>query len=158
YWTDQTRDPGHHECSDSEMVSWHQIAGGSGKGQAGEGSVLGLPDGLAIKVPEGKQLVLQAHYINTTGKAMTVNDGVALELLDPAEVKAYVNYFVTLDDGFKIPPSSKVTRTTVGVADRDYDMVVVLGHMHELGRHYTLETIDDKGARIEAIRDDEWLP
>jgi len=157
YWTDDTRDAGYHPCLDSEMTTWHQIAGGSEKSaKAGEG-VVALDDGLAIKVPAGKRLVMQAHYINTTGKPETVTDSVKLRLLDPALVKAYVNYFVTLDLGFKLPPATKTTSTTTCTTNRDFDMVTVLGHMHELGRHYKLETIDESGQTLDIIRDDEWL-
>ena len=158
YYAEQEHELGHHECVDSEMVNLHQIAGASGKGTASEGSVLSLPDGLALKVPAGKQLVLQAHYINTSGAPMKVNDTVGLKLVDPATVKSYVNYFVTLDEKFKIEPNAALTRVSTCKLDRDFDMVIILGHMHELGKHYTLETIDADGKSLEKIRDDEWLP
>ena len=157
YYADEAREPTHHECSDSEMVSLHQISGSAGQDAiSAEGSILGLPDGLALKVPAGKQLVLQAHYINTTGAPQKVTDVVKLRLGDPAKVKAYVNYLVTLDDTFKIEPQSKLTHTTTCTLDRDYDFAVVLGHMHELGKRYTLEVIDEAGKTMETIRDDEW--
>src|SRR5262249_6840347 len=121
YWTDQPREVEHHPCTDSEMVSWHQIAGGSGKAtQAAEGSVTGPRTGLAIRVRPAKHLVRQPHNINTTGHPEKVTDPAKLPLVAPAEVKAYVNYLVTLDDSFKIPPASKLSRVSTCTLDRDF--------------------------------------
>jgi hypothetical protein len=159
YYADQPREVGFHDCSDSEMVNLHQIAGAGGgeDATAVEGSVLGLPDGLALKVPAGRQLALQAHYINTTGAPQKVNDTVKLNLVQPEKVEAYVNYMVTLDDTFRVEPQSKVTRVSTCTLDRDYDFALVLGHMHELGKRYTLEVLDEAGVTKETLRDDEWV-
>jgi hypothetical protein len=153
YWTDVTRDPQHHPCTDDEMVTWHQIAGASGDGGA-EG-LIGLPDGLAIKVPEGKQLVLQSHYINTTGAPMVVDDEVSLKTVQPDEVEEYANYFVVLDDQFEIPPSAQHESRTICTLTRDFDVVLLLGHMHELGTSYKLEILDEAGA-AETLYEQAW--
>jgi hypothetical protein len=155
YFAEEARPVGHHPCSDQEMTNLHQIAGaGEGSGEA----VLALKEGLALKVPAGKQLVLQLHYINTTGAPYTVTDKVSLELMDPADVVDYVNYFVTLDDSFEVPPQADYTHVTHCEVPRDYDLVVTLGHMHEAGRHYTLEVLDEEENVISTMRDDAWEP
>ncbi len=158
YWTDTPRDPQHHACNDDEMVSWHQIAGSAGEDGTGAEGLVGLPDGLAIKVPAGKQLVLQAHYINTSGAPMTVNDTVSLQTVEPAEVKAYANYLVFLDEGFEVPPQSTFESSTTCTLTRDFDTVLLLGHMHEFGKHYRLERLDELGNVAETLYDKDWTP
>ena len=156
YYSEENREPGHHECSDVEMVNLKQISGSGGQdGTAAEGSVIKMPDGLALKVPKGKQLVLQAHYINTSGAPMKVNDTVTLELGDPAKIKGYVNYLATIDFDFKVPPQAEYTKAGDCVLDRDYDIVNFLGHMHEEGAHYRMDAIAPDGS-MTTLRDDKW--
>jgi hypothetical protein len=156
YYADEPREPGSGACNDADMVNLHQISGSGGQDAlAAEGSILGLPDGLALKVPAGKQLVLQAHYINTSGKTMTVNDTVSLDLADPKDVEAYVNYFVLADLALNVPPQSDYTRATECKLDKDYDIILGLGHMHEQGKHFKLEQIDEQG-KSTVLRDDPW--
>jgi hypothetical protein len=156
YYAEEARPVGHHPCSDAEMVNLHQIAGAGG--EPGSESVLELREDLALKVPAGKQLVLQAHYINTTGAPYTVKDNVSLQLIDPAQVSEYVNYFVTLDETFAVPPQAEYTHVTHCEVPQDFDMVLTLGHMHEAGRRYTLEVIDEAENVMATLRDDAWEP
>jgi hypothetical protein len=156
YYADDPRPVGHHECTDAEMVNLHQIAGSAGDGGVGP---LSLGSGLALKVPAGKQFVLQAHYINVTDAPQTVDDWVTLQLMKPADVFAYVNYFVTNDDTFEIPAESAYTHTTYCTVPRDLDVILTLGHMHEEGRHYQLEVVDGPPAVApQVLRSDDWEP
>lgn len=155
YYTDTPRDPQHHPCTDSEMLSWHQIAGSGGD----SAETLGLPDGFALKVPEGKQLVLQSHYINTTSNNRTVNDSVTLNLVNPSQVRNYVNFLVTDDESFEIPPMAPIESVTECTLERDFDMILALPHMHQWGRKFKLETLDASGNPANAIlRNDTWDP
>ncbi len=155
FYTDAPRDPQYHPCNDAEMTSWHQIAGSAGQDMRGE--VLGLPDGLALKVPAGKQLVIQAHYINTSAAAKKVHDTVTLNLVAAANVKSYVNYFVTNDDKFEVPAHATgyVSRTLCNV-EQDLQVALTLGHMHEYGKHYQLEIIDANDQVLQTLRSDDW--
>lgn len=154
YWTDVFRDPQHHACIDEEMTTWHQIAGSAGDG----GEVVGLPDGLAIKVPAGMQLVLQAHYINTSGEVQSVNDSVTLEKADPSDIVAYANYYVTNDDQFQVNPNAAGQSVSTCTLDRDLDVVTLLGHMHEEGKSYRLEIVDDQDQPLEVLYEHAWEP
>jgi hypothetical protein len=154
YYTDVSRAATHHPCEDAEMVSWHQVAGGNVDTSV-EGLVE-LPEGLAVKVPAGKQLVVQAHYINTSGAAQMVNDAITIHVVKPEEVKAYANYFVAIDGSFEVPPQGSFTRTSTCTVGRDLTTVLLLGHMHEWGKHYKLERLD--GDAAETLYETEWVP
>jgi hypothetical protein len=138
------------------MVSWHMIAGTGGEA-VGQG-VISLPEGLAVKVPAGKQLVMQSHYINTTGKTEKVTDTAELKYLDPSEVKSYANFYALADNSFEVPSHATYQSTTLCTVDRDFQFVLSLGHMHEFGTHYKLERIDDQGNVLETMHDEEWRP
>jgi hypothetical protein len=156
YYAEQERPVGYHPCTDEEMTNLHQLSGASGIGNTEP--PLQLHDDLAIKVPPGKQFVLQAHYINATDSPRTVNDRVTLQMLKPEDVRGYVNYFVTNDERFEIPPSANYSHTSYCTLERDLDIVLTLGHMHEDGRHYTLDVVDGANQVMMPLRSDAWQP
>lgn len=158
YYTTVTRPPGHHPCTDEEMVEWHQIAGSAGDDQPGGEGQVGLPDGLAIKVPAGVQIVAQMHYINTTGKPYEVQDRVTLNLADRTKLKAYANYFVLVDGVFEVPSGRRQERSSTCTVPQDFQVVLMLGHLHELGQHYKLERVDESGKVVETLVDHAWQP
>lgn len=156
YYTDQKVEPTHHPCQDIEMVGLHQVAGANEiKDSKDE---IGLPEGYATKVPAGKQLVVQAHYIRTENTPLTVHDEVTLVTLEDSEVKMFANSLVINDGNFKIAPRSNNTASTECVLKRDYDILLLLGHMHEWGAHYQLETVDAQGKPTETLYQTDWEP
>lgn len=136
------------------MLNWNMVAGASGDG----GDGLSLRDGLSNRVPKGVQLVLQAHYINTTSTPFETKDSVTLKLRGSGETSDYVNYFAVFDGGFSIPPQSTHTSVTRCTVEDDFQMALSLGHMHEGGRHYKLELLGPNGEVARTLRDDTWSP
>ncbi len=158
YYVDNKRPVGLQPCSGtSEMVDWHFVVGGGGEGNSTD-SIIDLADGLGIKVPAGKQLMIQMHYINTTGKEQVVNDKMNVQLIDPAKVKAYVGDFVVLDDTFDIPANGTLESTSICEIPQDVNLSMLLGHMHDQGVHYKLETVDAQGNLLETLYEQDWQP
>lgn len=154
FYTSDIHEPEHHPCVDSEMVNWNMVAGAAGYGDEG----LRLRDNLSNRVPKGVQLVLQAHYINTTPTPYKTRDAVTLKLRKPGETRDYVNYFAVFDGNFTIPPQTKYESRTRCTVEEDLQMVLSLGHMHEGGRRYRLEMLGDDGSVKKVLRDDTWSP
>ena len=157
YYTDVPRSPTHHPCVDSgdgQLASNRRRRGQDGTGAEG---IINLPEGLAIKVPAGKQLVIQSHYINTTGKSETVDDTLTMQLIDPAKVKMYANSFANSDEGFEIPPNGSLKRTSVCTIPQDLNIAVALGHEHEWGTHFSVE-LQDGDKAPEMIYTKAWDP
>lgn len=156
YYTVNPQPVGHHKCIDAEMAEWRQVgaAGGDTKGDG----VIDLPPGIAVKIPAGRQIVLQTHYINASATPYEAADEITVKLLAREEVKRFAQAFSVVDGTFEIPPSAKYSRTTSCTLKRDFDILMILGHMHEFGRHYTLEHLDAKGGLIRKMIDDDWEP
>jgi hypothetical protein len=155
YYIDADRPVGHHICSDAEMVSWNQIIGASlVDGNGGEFQT-GVPAGAAVKVPEGKQIVIQFHHVNTTGKPMMVDDSVTIKSLAASDVKFFINSWLMFDEQVELPAQAKTTRVTECTVDEDLDVITFAGHMHEWGTHYTLERL---GAGAATLYDSDWSP
>ena len=154
YYTTVPMAPTHHPCTDAEMISWNQIGGAASGGEP----VLPLPDGAAIKVPANVQIVIQAHYVNTTASTETTDDRVSVEIADPSTVQQYVNFWVINDDGFTVQPASTGKSVSTCTFPQELKTVILLGHMHEFGTHYTLEQIDAAGNTLATVYDKAWQP
>jgi hypothetical protein len=156
YYTELVKDPQHHPCQTAEMADWRMIGGGGDEAEAAV-SKLRMPDGLAIRVPAGAQIVLQSHYINL-GESFTANDSASLELVPPGSIDSYVNQFVFNDVGFSIPPHEELESVSTCTTPADVDLIRLLGHMHEWGSYYKLERLDGDDEAIETVIEKEWDP
>jgi hypothetical protein len=156
YYVDKPQKVDHHTCSDSEMVSWHQIAGANGEGT--KEPVVQLPDGVATKIAKGKQIAVQIHYINTSGKPRMVNDSVNVHYTDPANVKVFANNFVINNPYFTVPAAGTTTSRGTCVVPQDLTLLLLLGHQHEHGKHFKLEEVDEAGKVLTTLYDHDWEP
>jgi hypothetical protein len=147
-------EPTFHPCVDAEMVGWRQVAASAGN--TGGEPVVELPEGLAMRVPKGKQIVVQSHYINTTGKPAKVQDTITLKLGKPEDVKAFANYWVMVDTDFRVEPNASHTRSSVCEIPQDFQTVALL--MHEWGKRYKLELLDADDEPIETLLENDWQP
>lgn len=155
YYVDNQREPGLQDCDGkTEMVDWHFVVGAGGEGNAND--YLQLAEGLAFKIPPGKQLMVQAHYINVSGGEMKSEDKLDVELIDPAKVTAYAADFVVDDDTFLIEPNSELTTTMTCSVPQDLSLTMLLGHMHEQGKHYRLEVVDAQGEVVKVLYEEQW--
>jgi hypothetical protein len=158
YYVDNERPVGVQPCSGtSEMVDWHFLVGAGGEGNTTD-DLITLPEGLAVRVPAGKQLMLQSHYINFSGEERHERDEVDVHLVDPAEVEAYAADFVINEDRFELAPHSSLTASSICEIDQDIQLSMLLGHMHEQGVHFRLEEVDEQGETIEVLYEHEWEP
>lgn len=156
YYTDLARPAQHHACSEQEMIQWHMVAGADELG-ATESSKIEMPPGFAYRLPPGKQIVLQVHYINTTGKQRTVNDSVTLDLVSATTVKTWANQWRSSSEDWSVPAKGTATATKICSFKNDLNAILLLGHMHERGKHFKLERLDDAGNPVEVLYETDWL-
>lgn len=96
---------------------------------------LTLPDGIALRIPAGTQLLLNLHLFNTGTDPMTGTSGQRVRTIPEAEV-------VELAEGLlagtiRIDLPAGVTKTTTGYCTMSSDttLIAVAPHMHQLGIH-----------------------
>ena len=154
YYTTEMQAPTHHTCKDSEMISWTMIA--AAQEHNGGEPQFQLPEGLAFKMPPGRQIVLQSHYINTTGKDQVVDDKVTISTTATADVKQFANFWVLFDDKFSVPPHAASTSVMSYELKDPVDLVVMLGHMHQWGTHFSLDTVDAQGKKTASVYESDW--
>lgn len=153
YYTEAVREPGWHPCSETEMASWKMVAGTGGEPGAGDDQ--SLPDGMAMRIPAGVQIVVQAHYINTSAQPMDVEDSLSAPVLSPAEVDAYAAMFVVHEDRFEVPARSAFESVSECVLGSELNIVLLMGHMHSAGRQFNLEIVREDGT-VEPLYQHAW--
>ncbi|MDX2092132.1 MAG: hypothetical protein SFX73_29980 [Kofleriaceae bacterium] len=114
-----------------------------------------LPSGHAIKIPSGFQYVLQFHYINAGDLPLLVRDVARLERVPIQDVTTWVSTFISTDIGLALPPGPS-TRSWDCVVDRDRELLVTAGHMHELGNRFRIEVGPDTNSLETIYTVDSW--
>jgi hypothetical protein len=143
-------------CKPEQMANWHLVVVVAGDDE--DLDFLKLPPGVAVPVPAGAQIVLQSHYINTTGHPVPTEDRVKLHLAGPGEITASANLFVFSDEGFEIAPSAHGQSVTTCTVPIDLRVLRVAGHMHEFGTHYRLEWQPAGGGEMAVLYETDWEP
>jgi len=114
-------------------------------GQVPGGDPMDLPDGIAVRIPAGSVLGLQAHYV-TTGRAES--DKLSVGIRFPrAPVMKRLRHTQVTDTKFVIPPHAsahevRATRTL----KNDSRGVGMFSHMHLRGRDMTFRARTPDGA------------
>lgn len=96
-----------------------------------------LPPGYAIDIPDGTPFVMQFHYINTTDEPILVRDVARLLRAERETVTGWVSTLITTQVDLAIP-TGRSTLTWDCTLDEPHRLMILSGHMHELGTRFTL--------------------
>lgn len=146
---------GTHPCTEDDMVNLGTfIAGG---GAEGNSNFKGVAKGLAFRVPAHSQIMVQTHWINVTDKPID-GQGVVYAKAAPASQGVVPVDQVLIDtETFKIPPGQPTKVSTTCVMKDDFNLFMFSGHMHEWGKHITLEKIGADGTAT-TLYEQDWRP
>lgn len=95
-----------------------------------------MPEGVAVKIPAGKQLLLSVHVINTGVSKLSGHTGIEAVRADPSKVQNEAEIIFANDVHLNIPPGPS-TQTGTCTMDADSTIFAVLPHMHLMGTHLT---------------------
>ncbi len=130
--------PEPHECGDADMLNMRFIGVGTA-----DGNGIGLPPGIAMKVPAGAEIYAQTHYLNASDRTLLGQDVVDLRLIPASEVQEVAGAFANVDLGLRLPPGEETTRVVDCGVPRAMTVPWMLAHMHELGARFKLEVQKD---------------
>jgi hypothetical protein len=130
--TDTDQPDGVFACSVSTLSD--QMIFGSGVGT----DELVFPDGVAMKIPAGRKVLVNLHLFNANASELQGVSGTEIQTIPAADVQqeAEVVMATTLD--IDIPPmqiGSATARCTFGA---DSTVMTIFPHMHQYGRHMTV--------------------
>jgi hypothetical protein len=111
----------------SPDLSGHQIYG-SGVGSKD----YALPDGVAMRVRAGEQMVMNLHLFNSSDQPLTGTSGVLVHTMDEADVTNVAQGVLAGPLQLQIPPG-RVTQSGQCTLPKDATIFSVGPHMHQLG-------------------------
>jgi hypothetical protein len=109
---------------------------------------LELPDGVAFKIPAGKQILLNLHLFNASGDALTGHSGIEVLTLDPAQVTTEAGVILAGKVlGLSVPPGPSTSTGTCTIPSTT-ELYAIMPHMHTLGTHLKVTHNTDSGPRV----------
>lgn len=117
-----------------------------------------FPEGMAVRIPAGTQLVLQQHYVNTSDKPLRVKDVMHLHIKTRDQVETLAGFWGVSKLDFSLPPdgSEQIVEFDC-VAPRDMKMLMAGPHMHEWGVRFKTSVIRGEAEPDTIIDVDPWL-
>lgn len=98
-----------------------------------------FPEGMAVRVPAGTQLVLQQHIVNTSENSIRLRDAVHVRYAPKAEVQIMAGFYGLSDVNFILPPHNQHTTNWECVVPRDMSVLLMGPHMHEWGKSFVAQ-------------------
>jgi hypothetical protein len=93
-----------------------------------------MPEGVAEKIPAGKQLVFGLHVINTTDAPLQGHSGVEIVSAAPPDAQHEAEVVAVMPPGLSVPPGPSTANGTC-TATGDSTVFAVSPHMHLTGVH-----------------------
>jgi hypothetical protein len=91
-----------------------------------------LPEGLAMKLQAGSQLLLNLHLFNVTDQPLSGHSGSWIREIDEKDVKTLADGVVAGPVKLSVPPGRSMTTGTC-TFNRDGTLFGIMPHMHQLG-------------------------
>lgn len=109
-----------------------------------------MPDGVAARIPAGKQLLLSVHVLNASTSPLSGHTGIEAVHADPTKVVHEAEIIFANNVFLTIPPGESV-QTGTCTLDTDSTLFAVLGHMHVTGKHLTSTALPASGSPITLV-------
>ena len=102
---------------------------GSGVGP----ETLEFPEGVAMRIPAGTQLLLNLHLFNTSDQDLSGTSGTRVRVVQESEVVHIAEGLLAGTVGLNIPAGQTTTHTGYCTMSIDATVFAVAPHMHQLG-------------------------
>lgn len=101
-----------------------------------------LPEGMAVELESGQRYILQSHYLNSGPDPIRVADKVVLTTVPTEEVETWAAPLIFNRADFVIPAGEELTTSFQCTTENDWNILYLLGHMHEWGTSFQLDQVD----------------
>ncbi len=97
-----------------------------------------LPEGYAVHLPAGYPMVVQSHHINANERPILVRDVIRLKRIALDKVQTWASVHITNGYGLQVPAQEQAQLEFDCIVEKDVDLLMVGGHMHEWGTRFEL--------------------
>ncbi len=136
------------ECDEGE-VSWMRNVRGVVYAAQDEKGGFQFPDRVGMSFEPGEVMLMQSHYLNTTGSELAARIDVELELIDPAGIDEEAGIIFYYNPKISVPPMGTGSATLTCPVTSDINLAFVSSHMHKRGSGFVAST--DDAAAMKAL-------
>ena len=105
-----------------------------------------LPPGIAHKFQPGEVVLLESHYVNTTGGALDAHVSLTLHTMDVAKVEQEAGTIIFNNLNISVPAHQKQRVTMTCTLPADFHPAALWSHMHKQGINFVATTDDAEAA------------
>ena len=127
------------DCTETDWMS--QVRGVIYGAQSTNGE-FNVPDGVAQRFKPGEVMLVQAHYLNTSGKDLDAKMRFHMRLVDPASVTQEAGVLFFFNPAIVVPASGSSSAELTCPLESDATLGFASSHMHKRGVGYTATTSD----------------
>jgi hypothetical protein len=143
-----------HLCTEDDMLHISFLGAIGGEGTAGPAAR--LPDGLYFRLPAGRSLLANTHWVNAS---LNTVDGQAVfdvKFADPDGSRQIADLFANNGDTFVIPAGGHAVHDVSCPLGTDLTIAMSTNHMHTHGVSAYTELLHADGTREMLVQDDTW--
>ena len=140
-------------CQEADLMSGAFLGGIGGEA----GTDIGLPEGVAFRLPKGNGILLNTHFLNVS--AETISGDTVLDILfsEVDEARRVANMFVNITFNFQIGARDRAQAVAERTIAQDTDFIMFTNHMHDYGaRAITELTRAADGSVMQVHEDPDW--
>jgi hypothetical protein len=115
---------------------------------------LRFPEGVALRIPEGENLILNLHVYNPTGEVLSDVSGIEIIEIAPEDVVHEADLYLPGPLDLSIEPNTVTTESSTCVVDAEQTIFALFPHMHQLGQHF--KTTVTRGDEVIVLHDDDY--
>jgi hypothetical protein len=145
------------ECAEGAPADW-QVTGILAAAQSPKGvSLIDLPDGVAVHLPPGQVVLVNAHYLNATNDVLDVDARINVESVPKESVREEAGVLFFYNPFIHVPPTSRASARMSCPMLRDITLLNGQSHMHRRGVGYEAVLRDGEGAPLQTLyTGDRW--
>ena len=114
------------------------------------------PEHIGVRIPAGTLLLINAHYINATGKVLEPEIAINLHTVPEKELEQEGGLIFWYNPFIKVPANGESETPASCPIDDDIHITNAQSHMHRRGVDYAATIIDPDGERNMFYASDRW--
>jgi hypothetical protein len=142
-------------CTPEDSEGSQFLGAIGGEGISGK---VGLPPGLVFRVPKGRSLMANVHYINATRNPIDGQSVVDVKFAAASPSSHPVGFLSVISRKFEIPAQQAYAIDRYCKAPKDLSLFMFANHLHEHGRSIFNEVIRPDASKEILATDETWRP
>jgi hypothetical protein len=137
-------------CQEADLMSGAFLGGIGGEA----GTDIGLPDGVAFRLPAGSGILLNTHFLNVSEKTITGETVLDILFSEVDTSRKVANMFVNITFNFQVGARDRATAVAERTIGEDMEFIMFTNHMHDYGTRAMTELVRAADGSVMQVHED----